>query len=137
MNFTQLWLPPPGKVLFFLDTCYAGAFTQGIRSGDTQPDIDRLVNELADAETGAVVFASSTGRQVSIEDKRWNNGAFTKALPGGLGGKADLNRERAVRVNRLASYLANRVKELTGGKQSPVMVAPKTVVEDFPIAAVP
>jgi hypothetical protein len=83
MNFTQLWLPPPGKVLFFLDTCYAGAFTQGIRSGDTQPDIDRLVNELADAETGAVVFASSTGRQVSIEDKRWNNGAFTKALPGG------------------------------------------------------
>ena len=83
------------------------------------------------------MFASSTGRQVSIEDVRWNNGAFTKALPGGLGGKADLNRERAVRVNGLASYLANRVKELTGGKQSPVMVVPKTVVEDFPIAALP
>jgi hypothetical protein len=40
-------------------------------------------------------------------------------------------------VNGLASYLANRVKELTGGKQSPVMVVPKTVVEDFPIAALP
>jgi hypothetical protein len=83
------------------------------------------------------VFASSTGRQVSIEDRRWNNGAFTKALLEGLGGKADLNRERAVRVNGLASYLANRVKELTEGKQMPVMVAPKTVVEDFPIVAVP
>jgi hypothetical protein len=83
------------------------------------------------------VFASSTGRQVSIEDVRWNNGAFTKALLEGLGGKADLNRERAVRVNGLASYLANRVKELTEGRQMPVMVAPKTVVEDFPIAAVP
>jgi hypothetical protein len=83
------------------------------------------------------VFASSTGRQVSIEDRRWTNGAFTKALPGGLAGKAELNRERAVRVNGLASYLASRVKELTEGKQMPVMVAPKTVVEDFPIAAVP
>jgi len=66
-----------------------------------------------------------------------DNGAFTKALLEGLGGKADLNRERAVRVNGLASYLANRVKELTEGRQMPVMVAPKTVVEDFPIAAVP
>jgi hypothetical protein len=83
------------------------------------------------------VFASSTGRPVSIEDKRWNNGAFTTALPEGRGGKADLYRERAVRVNGLASYLANRVKELTGGRQMPVMGAPKTVVEDFPIAALP
>jgi len=83
-----------------------------------------------------VVFASSTGRQVSIEDQRWNSGAFTKALLEVLGGKADLNRERAVRVNGLASYLANPVKELTEGWQMPVMVAPKTVVEDFPIAAV-
>jgi len=83
------------------------------------------------------MFASSIGRQVSIEDRRWNNGAFTKALPGGLGGKADLNRERAVRVHGLASYLANRVKGLTEGRQMPVMVAPKTIVEDFPIAALP
>jgi hypothetical protein len=74
--------------------------------------------------------------QVSIEDKRWNNGAFTKALIEGLGGKADFNREQAVRVHGLASYLANRVKELTEGRQMPVMNAPKTVVEDFPIATV-
>lgn len=127
----------PGKVLFFVDTCYSGAFSHGIRADDTQPDIDRLANELASAETGAIVFASSTGRQVSIEDERWSNGAFTKALLEGLRGKADLNRERAVRVNGLASYLANRVKELTGGKQMPVMVAPKTAIEDFPIVAVP
>ena len=83
------------------------------------------------------MFAPSTGRQVSVEDRRWNNGTFTKALPGELGSQADLNRERAVRVNGLASYPANRVKELTEGRQMPVMVAPKTVVEDFPIAALP
>ena len=35
----------PGKVLFFVDTCYAGAF-QGVRA-DTQPDIDRLVGHLS------------------------------------------------------------------------------------------
>jgi len=35
------------------------------------------------------------------------------------------------------SHRANRVKELTEGWQMPVVVAPKTVVEDFPIAAMP
>jgi hypothetical protein len=124
-----------GKVVFFVDTCYAGAF-QGLRA-DTRPDIDRLVNELTSAETGVIVFASSTGRQFSQEDRRWNNGAFTKALVEGLLGKADHGREGAVRINGLASYVSDRVKALTEGRQMPVTIVPKTIIENFPIAAVP
>ena len=39
----------------------------------------KLLNDLASAENGVVVFSSSTGRQFSIEDAKWRNGAFTKA----------------------------------------------------------
>jgi len=35
------------------------------------PDITGVVNELSSAENGAVVFASSTGRQYSFEDPNW------------------------------------------------------------------
>ena len=52
------------KVIAFLDTCFSG----GLHSkGPTQPDIDKLANELASAEKGVVVFTSSTGRQFSLE----------------------------------------------------------------------
>jgi len=41
------------------------------------------------AESGAVVFAASTGNQYPLEDAKWNNGAFTKALVEGFTGRAD------------------------------------------------
>jgi hypothetical protein len=48
----------------------------------TQPDTDRLANELAEADTSVIVFASSTGKQISKEDKRGR--AFTSALIEGI-----------------------------------------------------
>jgi hypothetical protein len=48
-----------------------------------------VVNELASAESGAIVFSSSTGRQYSQENPKWGNGAFTKGLVEGISGKAD------------------------------------------------
>ena len=47
--------------------------TAGARRGVA--DINAVVNELASAENGAVVFASSTGKQYSLEDQAWGNGA--------------------------------------------------------------
>ncbi|MGC2221609.1 MAG: caspase family protein [Methylocella sp.] len=67
----------PGKVIAFLDTCFSGGLHP---KGPTQPDVDKLANELASAEKGVVVFTSSTGRQFSQEKPEWKNGAFTKAL---------------------------------------------------------
>lgn len=49
-----------GKALFFVDTCHSGN-VMGARRAVT--DINAVVNELSSAENGAVVFASSTGRQ--------------------------------------------------------------------------
>jgi len=66
----------PGKIVAFLDTCHAGNVL-GTRRELAQVDMDRIANELSAAENGVVVFASSTGRQYSVENKEWQNGAFS------------------------------------------------------------
>jgi uncharacterized caspase-like protein len=121
-----------GKVLVFLDTCHSGDVLHG---GKAPRSVDKFANELADAATGAVVFASSTGNQLSWEDPKWGNGAFTKALVEGLAGKADTRKAGVVRVSALEDYVYDRVKELTEGKQKPMVAKPK-MVENFPIVVV-
>lgn len=69
------------------------------------------------------------------ERKDWENGAFTEALLEGLAGKADYHQKKAITVKGLDLYLANRVKELTGGAQTPTTTMPEAT-PDFPIAAV-
>lgn len=119
-----------GKTLAFIDTCHSGT-VMGTRRG--LADIAGVVNELASAENGAVVFASSTGNQFSLENTAWGNGAFTKALVEGLSGKADYAGKGTISINMLDLYLSERVKELTGGKQTPTTTKPNTV-PDFPVA---
>jgi uncharacterized caspase-like protein len=119
-----------GKALLFLDTCHAGNIMGKRRGG---PDINALVNELSSAEKGAVVFAASTGRQYSLEDPAWGNGAFTKALVEGINGRADYHGTGKITVNMLDLYISERVKELTKGRQTPTTAKPQTI-PDFPVA---
>lgn len=120
-----------GKALFFVDTCHSGNI-MGARRGPA--DISGVVNELSSAENGVVVFASSTGSQYSLEDAAWGNGAFTKALIEGIGGKADYTGKGKISINMLDLYISERVKELTKGRQTPTTTKPHTV-PDFPISA--
>lgn len=119
-----------GKALFFVDTCHSGN-VMGTRRGSL--DISGVVNELASAENGAVVFAASTGRQFSLENAEWGNGAFTKALVEGINGKADYIGKGKITINMLDLYISERVKELTKGQQTPTTTKPQTV-PDFPVA---
>lgn len=121
----------PGKVLFFIDTCHAGNVMGKRRGGPA--DIIAVVNDLSAAENGVVVFASSTGEQYSLEDTRWRNGAFTKALVEGLSGRADYTKDGNISINEMDLYLSERVKKLTGGMQTPTTSKPDTV-PDFPVA---
>jgi hypothetical protein len=122
-----------GKVLVFIDTCHSGnllgkAKRRGLVTSSA------VVNELASAENGAIVFSSSTGRQYSQENSEWGNGAFTKGLVEGLSGKADYKGTGRITVNMLDLYASERVKELTHGQQTPSTVKPPNV-PDFPIVA--
>jgi uncharacterized caspase-like protein len=122
-----------GKVVFFIDTCHSGNLMKGRKAVGTERDVVAVVNELSSAENGAVVFASSTGTQYSYEDPAWSNGAFTKALIEGLSGKAAYGGGDRITVNMLDLYISERVKELTGGKQTPATTKPANV-PDFPLA---
>jgi len=123
-----------GKALFFVDTCHSGNVLGGGRRA-ISADITGVINELASAENGVVVFSSSTGRQYSLENPEWGNGAFTKALVEGFNGKANYNKTGRITHKMLDFYISERVKEITGGKQTPVTQAPGGV-PDFPIALV-
>ena len=128
----------PSKVILFLDTCHAGKLladtgttSRGLARADA--DITAIVNDLAGAENGVVAFASSTGREVSLERSEWGNGALTKALVEGFDGKADLLHNGTITPSELDAYVVNRVKELTQGRQHAVMSRP-SAVSDYPIA---
>jgi WD40 repeat protein len=121
-----------GKKIFFFDTCYSGAILSG-RATSTQPDVDKFANQLKAAENGIVVFTSSTGNELSQEKEEWNNGAFTKAVVEGLRGAAARPQNPVIMISDLNGYVSQRVRELTGGNQKPMMAMPKTI-EDYPIS---
>jgi WD40 repeat protein len=119
-----------GKVLLFLETGYVFRGEAPLHT-----NVDKFANELAAAENGAVVFASSIGNQFSWERPAWGNGAFAKALIEGLRGRAARANEGVVRISRLEEYVYDRVRDLTDGRQRPMVAKPK-MVENFPIVAV-
>jgi hypothetical protein len=94
-----------------------------------------VINVLSAPENGIVMFASSTGREVSIERPEWANGAFTEALLEGLSGGADFTKDGNLTVAELDLWLSERVKALTELEQHAVVRRPDTV-PDFPIALV-
>jgi WD40 repeat protein len=119
-----------GKVLWFLDTCHAGTVAKR-----SPVDMNVLVNTASASENGGiVVFASSTGRQVSVETGDLGNGAFTKAVVEGIAlGKADLLGDGFITTSSLDTYVAHRVAQFTGNQQTPVMERPPDE-PDFAIA---
>jgi WD40 repeat protein len=124
-----------GKAVFFVDTCHSGNALGTARTRSMSSVTDAFVNELTSAENGVVVFTAATGRQLSQERDDWGNGAFTKALVEGLSGRADFQKTGRITHKGLDYYVAERVKELTQGQQSPVSIAPQGIT-DFPIAVV-
>ena len=119
-----------GKVLLFLDTCRAGSVFGG--SDDERRrrvDVTALLNSLTYSQGGLVVFSAAGGRELSQERADWGHGAFTKALLEALQGAADAqgNRNGEITITELDSYLADRVRELTNGAQTPIQIRPPGV----------
>ena len=119
------------RTVLFIDTCHSGDSLG--RPGEPSTDTNRMINDLSTAENGVVVFASSTGDQVSYEDAAWENGAFTEALIEGFSGDAALAGRDYITVGMLRVYVSERVKDLTGGKQTPTAAIP-SLVPDFHLA---
>jgi hypothetical protein len=123
-----------GKGLLFLDTCHAAGVMAGVDlQRRSPPDVSRVVQELSSVDNGTVIYAAATGRQLSQESSSWNNGAFTKAVVEGLLGRAAYYPNRPITIQMLFVYVSERVKQLTGGMQTPLLVMPQAI-SDFPLA---
>ncbi len=92
-----------------------------------------VISDLISAENGVVIFAATTGDQFPLENPEWGNGAFTKALMEGFDGAANYTQDGRITINQLDLYLSERVKALTGNRQTPTTTKPQNIT-DFPIA---
>jgi uncharacterized caspase-like protein len=120
-----------GRSVAFLDTC-SGQANSTLSRGLARSS--GLIDELASAESGVVVFSACSARGGSYEDALWTNGAFAKALIEGLDGKAAFTPgSDRITVKQLDLYVSERVLQLTNRRQSPVTQFPAGV-PDFPLA---
>jgi len=119
----------PGKLIAVLDCCHSGSVAENMRSGRA----DNLVRDLVAEENGVVVMCSSLGREYSLESTQTRAGFYTLGLVEGLSGQADYNRDRVVHIHELDAYSARRVRELSQGRQNPVVGKP-AAIRSFPLA---
>lgn len=127
--------PPTQKAIFLMDCCHAGSFGQTAKKRGNGLTADEAVKLISEG-TGTLVFASSTGRESSLEHEKWRggHGAFTASLLEGLEGSADGvsgSGDGYVSIIELASYVSRQVPKLTDGAQHPTMRMEN--VRDFPV----
>lgn len=135
----------PCKVLVVLDACYSGKVVKEFAMAKGAEDaLQQVVKDFSRIESGLVVIGSSTGRERSWEKPEWGHGALAVAMIEALTGEsqigtvvdrvsADSNGDGVLYADELATYLANRVKDLTGGQQH---VMPGFGIPPFPMAIV-
>ena len=121
----------PGKRILFMDACHSASV-----SGRSQTrgivDLGAMRKEMEAAGSGTLIFAAASGKQGAQENEAWGNGAFTKSLLEALSGQADTRKTGRVTVSMLNAFITERVKELTGGSQTPIFKNQDDLA-DFPL----
>jgi WD40 repeat protein len=104
-----------GRVLVLLDACHSGAVSGDGTKLTSNADLLRMTI----AGSNVTVLTSSTKNELSREDDKWKNGAFTKVLLAALGKEADENHDGLISMSDLTRYVSTHVISLTGGQQHP------------------
>ncbi|MGL1886024.1 MAG: caspase family protein [Reichenbachiella sp.] len=125
-DFSDLVGNMSAKVLLFIDTCHSGQLGNNI--GQKAKSNTEAVRELSGQEFGVVIMAAATGDEFSLEHPDWEHGAFTYSILEGIQqGKADIKPDGIIHLRELDYYLAERVRELTGGRQHPTTQKPSSI----------
>ena len=110
----------PCKVLMFVDTCHSGGLGRRL--------VFDPLREFVSDEVGAILFASSTAREESLEIPRLQNGAFSKAILDTFSDPAsDLNKNGKLEITELDYWIDDRVRKLTRDQQHPTTHKPSTI----------
>jgi hypothetical protein len=104
-----------GRVLVLLDACHSGAVT-GTGSALTS-DADVLRRRVS--ASNVTVLTSSIKNEISREDDKWDNSAFTKARLDALGKDALGKGVGLIWMTQLTHYVITHVTDLTHGQQHP------------------
>ena len=114
-----------GKRLLILDTCGSGAAVDPSRANEDKDAISLLMRS-----SGRYILAAASPLGKALEAGEQGHGVYTYALMEGLAGAADQppygNGNGLIEVDELASYVAQRVPELTkrfGYQQVPMRSA--------------
>ena len=100
------------RKLIFANACSSGT----LRKADSQ-----VHSENVNPGNNVLLFLSSRSNQDSYEDHALKNGIFTYYLLAGLRGDADANKDSYITAKELFDFVNPKVKERTGGIQTPVM----------------
>jgi uncharacterized caspase-like protein len=110
------------KQLFIADACHSGGtgFSFGKRNVENS-NVNRLLHQIANSESGVVALMASRESESSLEDAKWGNGhgVFTYYLIDGLKGNADFNKNGLVTLGELYDYLYEHIPKATQNKQHP------------------
>ena len=153
---------PARRKLLLLDTCHSGELDTedyrlaqssnppGVRARAVRGFKVKKQNTLGLASTvdvvrelfadlragsGTFVISSAGGAEFALESIRWENGVFTASLLKGLqSAQSDQNGDGSTTVSELNQFVANRVRTLTNGRQTPTS---RSVNLDFDFALDP
>jgi len=99
------------KKIIFIDACHSGGGWGA--KGDSAEGINNAIEEITKFNNGIAIFASCKEEQVSWEDKKWENGAFTFAIKDALmTGMKDVSGKSIIRLNDFGNYIQKKVAEI-------------------------
>lgn len=113
------------RILVFLDTCHAGAFSE------SNLEIQTQFRERLSAKSGVLVLASSQGQELSEEVAQHDHGAFSLAVLEALKGLADRDDDGRLKLGELTRYVQTRVAALTNDRQHPTAVVRQISDDDL------
>jgi uncharacterized caspase-like protein len=90
-------------------------------------DVLGFVSQVSQPSMGVIVYASSTGKQDSLELTLYQNGAFTKAVVEGINGAAEFRDRDYITTSMLQTFVKERVRDLTANRQTPTVNMPLAV----------
>ena len=129
------------RVVVLIDACHSAgikgpSLVTGRQLVQAENNIFNLYASRLYREEGRAVLTSSDVNEISQEGPNWGggHGVFTWSVLEGLGGNADINRDKIVTAGELFDYVSHRVREETDSRQNPRALAGTN--SNFPLAEI-
>ncbi len=127
---------PAKEIVVVLDSCFSGAGGRSVLAKGARPMGIALANTVA--STGkAVVFAASSGDQISSTYDEKGHGLLTYFFLKGLQGEGDTNKDGVIELEELYQYVKPQVQRVArkqyNTEQTPQLLASQDAVRKGPV----